>query len=102
MVNETDSGTDATAVTIFGRDYQLQSAEAPEYTREIARIVDERMSLIATDQNLADPTKIAIMAAMEIADELLRKWEARSTSSDRVDEATRRLGQILDRTGSDG
>ena len=102
MLNETDSQTDATAVTIFGREYVLHSTEAPDYTREIARIVDEKMSVMATDQKLADPTKIAIMAAMEIADELLRKREARSSSADRVNKAMCKLGQVLDQTGSDG
>ena len=59
-------------VEIFGKTYTLVSEHSADYAQEIANDVNRRMSVVAAEMNLADTTKIAMMAAMEIADELLR------------------------------
>jgi cell division protein ZapA (FtsZ GTPase activity inhibitor) len=59
-------------VEIFGKTYTLVSDQTPEYAREIAKDVNQRMVEIAADGNLTDTTKIAMMAAMQIADELMK------------------------------
>ena len=64
-----------TNVTIFGREFPLSSEESPEYTLRVADFVDRKMSEIASEQNLGDPTKVAIMTALDIADQLLRRKE---------------------------
>ena len=99
-----DKRPEITHVTIFGREYTLQSDESPEYTSKIADFVDRRMTGIASEQNLADPTRVAIMAAMDIADQLLRRKEQQEAESERVTKAAQRLGRSLDGTdrGADG
>jgi cell division protein ZapA len=64
-------------VEIFGKTYTLVSGHSADYAQEIADDVDRRMAVVAAEMNLADTTKIAMMAAMEIADELLRTRECR-------------------------
>ncbi len=64
-------------VEIFGKTYTLVSEHSADYAQEIANGVDRRMTAVAAEMNLADTTKIAMMAAMEIADELLRTRECR-------------------------
>jgi cell division protein ZapA len=64
-------------VEIFGKTYTLASVHSGDYAQEIADDVDRRMAAVAAEMNLADTTKIAMMAAMEIADELLRTRECR-------------------------
>ena len=74
-------------VEIFGKTYTLVSDQSVEYTREIATEVDRRMVAIAAEKNLADITKIAMMAAMEIADELMRtrqKWRRRLAATEQA------------------
>ena len=67
-------------VEIFGKTYTLVSDQPEEYARRIAEDVDRRMTAIAAERNLADTTKIAMMAAMEIADELMRTREKGSAA----------------------
>jgi cell division protein ZapA len=64
-------------VKIFGKTYTLVSGHSVDYAQEIADDVDRRMAVVAAEMNLADTTKIAMMTAMEIADELLRTRECR-------------------------
>ena len=76
-------------VEIFGRSYTLVSGRSVAYAQEIASEVDQRMARIAADQNLTDTTKIAMMAAMEIADELMKvrqEGEARLSAADSASE----------------
>jgi len=59
-------------VEIFGKTYTLVSVHESNYAQQIAGDVNKRMKEIAAEQNLADTTKIAMMAAMQIADELMK------------------------------
>ena len=102
METQGDKRTQTTDVTIFGDEYALSSQEAPEYTQKIADFVDCKMSEIASEQNLGDPTKIAIMAAMDIADRLLLIRAHQKVDRERAVEALRRLGQQVDGTDRDG
>lgn len=98
MQKNDDKGAEVTSVTIFEREYPLQSHESPEYTRKVAELVDRKMAEIASRRNLADPTRVAIMAAMEIADQLLRNRTRRETNSRRTAQAVARLGAFIDDT----
>ena len=92
-------GRQRAEVEIFGRTYTLESDQSPEYARKVAEDVNERMEKIAASQNTADTTKIAMMAAMQIADELIR---AREIGQDRLaaaESAKERLGTVIDWTG---
>lgn len=65
--------TDSTAsaqVNIFHRVYQLRSREGEEHLRSIARMVDERMRTISSQLATHDVAKVAVLAALNFADEL--------------------------------
>ncbi|MBE82883.1 MAG: cell division protein ZapA [Gemmatimonadetes bacterium] len=81
-------------VEIFGKTYTLVSDRSSDYAREVAEEVTQRMERIAAEKNLADTTKIAMMVAMEIADELVR---TRQAGQDRLD-ATETAGERLKTT----
>ena len=57
-------------VTIFNQTYNLRSAGGAEHVREIASLVDERMRQIAAQLTTHDIAKIAILVALNIADEM--------------------------------
>lgn len=59
-------------VSIFNQIYSLRSHSDPEYVLRIARLVDERMRLVASHAPSHDVLKIAVLAALNIADELER------------------------------
>ena len=91
-----DLRPEVTSVRIYGREYPLSSGESIGYTREIAAFVDHEMTRIASDENLADAAKVAIMAAMDIAEQLLIQKERDEAVRRRAAEASDRLGRSLD------
>lgn len=85
-----------TKVTIFGSEYVLSSEESEEYTSEISNFVDEKMNQIAGSENTSDTTRIALMAAFDIADQIVRQNNRHQKDRIRIDEALRRLEQQID------
>ncbi len=56
-------------VEIYGGTYRVRGGDAEEL-RELAGYVDKKMKEVATHLATVDTTKIAILAALNIADEL--------------------------------
>jgi cell division protein ZapA len=61
---------DSIEVTIFNQTYVLRSPSGDEHVRRIAAIVDARMRQIASSITTHDVSKVAILAALNIADEM--------------------------------
>jgi len=57
-------------VEIFGQTYNLKVAESREYIRELAAFVDNRMKDVQKTTGTSDAYRIAILAILNIADEL--------------------------------
>ena len=85
-----------TRVTIFGSEYVLSSEESEEYTSKISNFVDQKMNLIAAVENTGDTARIALMAAFDIADQIVRQRTRSREDRLRIDEALRRLEQHID------
>lgn len=84
-------------VQIFGQVYHVRSGEDPERVRKVARLVDETMGRIADKGRTADSYRVAVLAALELADELtgLREQHERYRSS--VSSQSDRLKALLER-----
>ena len=71
-------------VSIFGHEYTVKAPADPEYIKEVAEYVSKRMKEVekglASDQSIS---RIAILTAMNIADELFSKKT--SSNIDTVD-----------------
>lgn len=66
-----DSNSGSIRVNIFNQVYSLRSANGDaEYLRHVARIVDERMRAIGSQLAVHDVAKVAVLAALNLADEL--------------------------------
>ena len=57
-------------VSIFGNTYTLQSSGDDERIIEIANFVDQKMSEIAKNTAINSPTNVAILVALNLANEL--------------------------------
>lgn len=57
-------------VTIFNQTYSLRSTSGAEHVKDIASQVDERMRLIASHITTHDVSRIAVLVALNIADEM--------------------------------
>ncbi len=60
-----------TRVEIFGQSYQIRGELDEAYIAELARQVDAKMRAVAEATGLVDTQRIAVLAALAIADELL-------------------------------
>jgi len=62
---------DIVEIEVFGRSYKIRvkGEEDEKYISRLTSYVDQKMQEIAVKSRSADPTKIAVLAALNIADE---------------------------------
>jgi cell division protein ZapA len=60
----------AVVVEIYDQIYQLRGTD-PEYIDRLATLVDEKMRAVAAHGATVDSLRVAVLAALNIADELL-------------------------------
>ena len=68
-----DSGL--TKVRILNQLYSIRSDDDPAYVRRLAEFVDEKLKQVSEATPSVDTLKVAILAALNIADELFRARE---------------------------
>src|SRR5438132_14006015 len=90
-----DPSNNAVRVEIFDQAYNLRGSDA-EYIIKLAEYVDGKMRAVAEQTNTIDTARLAVLAALNIADEyhLLKRGQDSGT----VDYLKRahRLANILD------
>ncbi len=84
-----------TPVQIFGQVYRLKSQEDPDRVRRLAELVDRKMNNIADRGGSADNYRVAVLAALELAEELTRQRETRVEMQRRVESTSASLDAIL-------
>lgn len=87
--------SNATTVEIFGREYKIKGADEG-YVREIARYVDEKMKEVSQGATLPSQDRLAILAAMHIADELFQYKRESSSAIDSIEKKAESLLSLLD------
>jgi cell division protein ZapA len=94
-----DGQDDSTEVEIFGQTYNVRGEGDPDYLSELARFVDSRMRDVAAQVATIDPLKIAILAALNIADEFSRyrkqREDAAGTWLEKTEEISNRLDKVI-------
>ncbi|OWZ82870.1 cell division protein ZapA [Natranaerobius trueperi] len=75
-----------TEVKIFGEHYTLKSSKEPEYMQKVAVTVDETMNHIAENKPRLSLHQIAVLAAVNLADEYLKLEEEYYNLMELVDE----------------
>lgn len=58
------------SVDIFGQQYQITGASST-HIKQVSNLVDDKMRQIATRNSKLDTTRLAVLAACNIADEYL-------------------------------
>ena len=64
--------TAATEVEIFGSVYHVRGEKEPQHLHSLAEIVDRKMREIGQHVSTVNTSKIAILAALNLADELVQ------------------------------
>ncbi|HZD49866.1 MAG TPA: cell division protein ZapA [Silvibacterium sp.] len=70
------TATDNASVTvdIYDQSYRLRGQD-PEYIHHLAAMVDAKMRLVASHGKTVDSLRVAVLAALNLADELARAEE---------------------------
>lgn len=82
-------------VQIFGRTYRLMGSDR-ERTQEVARIVDEQMNHVADRIQDVDSYRVAVLTALNIADQLLAQRDELENYRSQVDARSTRMLKLLD------
>ncbi len=84
-------------ISIFGQEYSVKAPADEAYIKKIAEYLDEKMrevqSGFATTQS---STRIAILAGMNIADELFSARQSVESDSSEVEEKISSLIELID------
>jgi cell division protein ZapA len=62
------------SVEIYDQTYNLRASD-PEYILKLAAMVDGKMRAVSSNGSTVDSLRVAVLAALNIADELLRLQE---------------------------
>jgi cell division protein ZapA len=86
---------ESVTVSIFGKEYTLRGAADADYVREVAAFVDLRMNEVARGTPVASTARVAILAAVNIADELLREQKRRLEDQVTLEDRSEQLTRLL-------
>jgi cell division protein ZapA (FtsZ GTPase activity inhibitor) len=82
-------------VGILGSSFTIQSRYDPRYMSEVIAYLKEKIREVQISSGAQDPLKIALLAALNVVDELLRK---RGEDSREIEELTERLIERIDQS----
>ena len=100
MSQANSNGTNSVRVEIYDQAYHLRGTD-PEYINKLAELVDTKMRAVASQTATVDSLRLAVLAALNIADEyqvLKRKYESISGT---LSQRTNHLADALDEVLSD-
>jgi cell division protein ZapA len=80
-------------VTIVGQELTIRSDASPEHTREVAAYVDKTIRGIMNSGAVIESNRAAILAALQITDELFRARSVQRT----LDESMQQLSSEVRR-----
>lgn len=84
-------------VQIFGQSYTLQGDLDEAYLKKIADFVDEKMTTIADATGTVDTQRLAVLAALAIADELHGARQERGEREGLLREQAERCLNLVER-----
>lgn len=83
-------------VQIFGHSYAIRGEADQEYILGVAAYVDRKMREITEKLPVASLSKVAILASLNIADELFKERAQREASDKSLNDRAARLNAVLD------
>jgi cell division protein ZapA len=89
-------GKGSTKVEIYGQEYRISGDADPEYVAQIAKYVDTKMKEVAKGSPLGSVSKTAILAALNIAEELFKEKDEKNRILSGIEAATSRMKEKLE------
>ena len=83
-------------VTIYGHTYNIQGDASPDYIVRLAGYVNEKMEDVGKNISSGKPLQVAILAALNIADEYYQLKESKAGVNTVIEQKTKALISMLD------
>ena len=97
MSKTMDSNDNFVKVTIYGQEYTIKAPADASYIKNIAEYVDEKMREVQEELSTPQvPAKVAILAAMNISDDLFAGKGVREKSTNEVERKVSSLIEIVE------
>ena len=100
--NSTENTETTTDVRILGGRYTIKSGYDSDFVQRTATLVNERMNAIIQEGGVISTDKVAILASMNIASELLELREdytnVKSSMKKKLEKVLRTLDTVLSQT----
>jgi cell division protein ZapA len=87
--------TTSSDVEIYGQRYKIKGVGGEQYIAELSFFVDKKMREISEHTPTVDSLKVAILAAINIADELFKLKRKLERTEKAVAEKTEKFDQLL-------
>ena len=81
---------------ILVQPYQVRVKGSPERAKKVSSLVNETMMSLQKGTNQSDTTRIAILAALNLADKLLNYIEKEKKTESEVSKFSEEISEILD------
>ncbi len=90
-------------VDIYGKEYTVKGNADKAYIESVAEYVDSKMKEVDANVPFESSLRVAILAAMNITDELFSQRSDKTVESDELEERAKALAEQLEETleGSD-
>jgi cell division protein ZapA len=90
-----DSSDSVTSVKIYNQTYGIRGND-PKHIRRLAELVDHKMCEVAEYTPTVDSAKVAILAALNIADEYISAKEQLEQLENEVVEKSEQMNSMLE------
>ena len=97
---ESPAAAQSVRVSIFDQAYHLRGTD-PAYIERLAEYVDSKIRAVASQANTVDTGRLAVLAALNIADELFVQKRLQEQTTAEVGRKTERMAGALDDLLSD-
>lgn len=88
--------TQVVEVKIYNQTYYIRGEGDLEYIQQLAAYVDQRMREVSAGTMTADSLRVAILAALNIADELYKMRRKIDQIDNTINERSTEFSQLLD------
>jgi len=82
-------------VEIFGQSYAVRAGADPGYVEQLAAYVDRQMHEVSQSGGTVDSVRIAVLAALNIADECFRLRSSSESATSGIEARARDLVRTL-------
>ncbi len=83
-------------IEVFGHRFSLQGEGEEAYFHELAEYVDEHMRTLAKQTRTSTPTKLAILTAINVTDQLFRQQRHKDSGESEMERRAELLVEAID------